>query len=79
MIELRKLELFTEDDSHFLPGFHIILYHSQAHKVVHASLSPPFGKHSTSLFLSSHGKYYCYIFPNIGTSGAVCVTLFCLV
>ena len=35
---------------------------SQAHKLVHASISPPFGQRSASS-LSSHWKCYWYIFP----------------
>ena len=42
----------------------------QAHKSRSRFFQLPLGQHSAS-FLSNHGKYYWYIFPNMGTSGAV--------
>ena len=45
---------------------------SQAHKVVHVSVSPPFVQHAAS-FLSSHSICYWYFFSKMGNFGTGCM------
>ena len=45
---------------------------SQAHKVVHVSVSPPFVQQAAS-FLSSHSICYWYFFFKMGNFGTVCM------